>query len=268
MKIIFKAICIALISVLLLSGCATVPITGRKQLILISCSELNSLSKDNYRKLLAESELSRDSDKVQMVRSIGSKIARSTESFLIGNGMSDMIGNFAWEFNLIEDTAVNAFALPGGKVAVYSGILKYTQNEDGLAVVIAHEIAHVIAKHGGERMSQMMLAQFGHTMITQALEEKTQTTQQFLMLAYGVSMNLGVVLPYSRLHEKEADRIGLILMAQAGYNPQEAIPFWERMSNARKGAQMPEFLSTHPASETRINAIRECLHEALKYYKK
>lgn len=268
MKVTLKAIVISLIASLFLSGCAMVPITGRKQLVLISSVELNILSKANYRKVLEESKLSKDSKKVQMVKRIGDRISRSTEQFLTENGMSGMIGSFAWEFNLIEDKTSNAFAMPGGKVAVYSGILKHTQNEDGLAVVIAHEIAHVIANHGGERMSQMMLAQFGHTMITQALEEKKQTTQQFLMLAYGVSMNLGVVLPYSRLHETEADRIGLILMSQAGYNPREAISFWRRMDAARNGSQMPEFLSTHPAPEARIEDIRSLLPEALKYYKK
>ncbi|MFH1093441.1 MAG: M48 family metallopeptidase [Candidatus Omnitrophota bacterium] len=268
MKVVFKVICITLIAAFLLSGCATVPITGRKQLVFIPDYEINSLSKDNYRQIITESKLSQDSDKVQKVKNIGKKIAQSTENFLRENGMADKVGNFSWEFNLIEDKTVNAFAMPGGKVAVYSGILQYTQNDDGLAVVIAHEIAHVIANHGGERISQMMLAQFGHTMLSEALKEKKQTTQEFLMLAYGVSMNLGVVLPYSRLHEKEADRIGLILMAQSGYNPNEAIPFWERMNNAGKGARNLEFLSTHPAPETRINDIKTYLPEALRYLKK
>lgn len=268
MKVIFKTIGIFLIAGVLLSGCATVPITGRKQLVMLSSIELNALSKDNYRKVLDEATLSADDAKIRMIRRIGSKIASSSEKFLKENNMSDMSRSLDWEFNLIEDNTANAFAMPGGKVAVYSGILKYTQNEDGLAVVIAHEIAHVIANHGAERMSQMMLAQFGHTMLTSALEEKTQTTQEFLLLAYGVSMNLGVVLPYSRMHEKEADRIGLILMSQAGYDPREAVSFWERMNNAREGARMPEFLSTHPAPQTRIEDIESYMGEALKYYKK
>ncbi|MCG2712945.1 MAG: M48 family metallopeptidase [Candidatus Omnitrophica bacterium] len=268
MKALRRTISIALISAMFLSGCATVPITGRKQLVLIPHSELQALSADNYRQIVAESKLSSNKQDIKTVQNIGRKIALSTENFLRENGMSNMLGYFAWEFTLIEDETANAFALPGGKVAVYSGILKYTQNEDGLAVVIAHEAAHVIANHGGERLSQMMLAQFGHTMLTQALEEKTQTTKEFLMLAYGVSMNLGIVLPYSRLHEKEADRIGLILMAQAGYNPREAIPFWERMNNAGKGARNLEFLSTHPAPETRINDIKTYLPEALKHFNK
>ncbi|MFH1460158.1 MAG: M48 family metallopeptidase [Candidatus Omnitrophota bacterium] len=266
MKIIFKISCVLLMSVMFLSGCATVPITGRKQVVFIPASELNSLSKDKYQDIIAKSQLSQDPEKVKMVKGIGSKIAHSAEDFLNNNNMPNMFRSFSWEFNLIEDETANAFALPGGKVAVYSGILKYTQNQDGLAVVIAHEIAHVIAKHGEERMSQMLLAQFGHSVISQAMQEKGADTQKFLMLAYGVSMNLGVVLPYSRLHETEADRIGLILMAQAGFDPREAVLFWQRMNNANQGNKKLEFLSTHPAPETRINDIKVNLPEALKYF--
>lgn len=264
MKTIVKAVVISLIAGVLLSGCATVPITGRRQLVLISNAELNTMSKDNYRRIIGKSRLSDNKEAVR-IKVIGKDIARSAESFLQKNGMSSKISGLAWEFNVIESETANAFAMPGGKVAVYNGILKYTQSDDGIAVVIAHEIAHVIANHGAERMSQMMLAQFGHNLIAEALEEKSQITQEFLMLAYGVSMNLGIVLPFSRLHETEADRIGLILMSQAGYNPREAVYFWNRMNDAHKGDKNLEFLSTHPAPQTRIEDIKAFLPEALKY---
>jgi len=248
-------------------GCATVPITGRKQLVLVSEYELNSLSRNNYQKIISESKLSSDKKSIELVRKVGARIADSAEEFLREKGMWERIKNFAWEFNLIEDKTANAFAMPGGKVAVYSGILKYTRDEKGLAVVIAHEIGHVIANHGRERMSQMLLAQFGHDVLSKALNEKSQTAQEFLMLAYGVSMNLGVVLPYSRLQETEADHIGLILMARAGYDPHAAVSFWERMGDSKTGAELPEFLSTHPVARTRIEDIKNYIPEAMKNYK-
>jgi predicted Zn-dependent protease len=259
----------AILSILavLVYGCATVPITGRKQLVLVSEYELDSLSRDSYQKIITESKLSGDKKKTELVKKVGTRIADSAEDFLREKGKQEKIKYFSWEFNLIDDEVANAFAMPGGKVAVYSGILKYTQDEKGLAVVIAHEIGHVIANHGGERMSQMLLAQFGHDVLSKALNEKSQTTQEFLMLAYGVTMNLGVVLPYSRLHEKEADRIGLVLMARAGYDPHAAVSFWERMQNSRAGNELPEFLSTHPVAQTRINEIKDNLPEAMQYYK-
>lgn len=249
-------------------GCATVPITGRKQFMLISEYELENLSSDNYQKIIAESELSKDKNKLALVKKVGGRIADSAEDFLREKGMQEKIKYFSWEFNLIEDKTANAFAMPGGKVAVYTGILKYTQDEKGLAVVIAHEVAHVIANHGGERMSQLLLAQFGHNVLSKALDEKSQTTREFLMLAYGVTMNLGVVLPYSRLHEREADRIGLTIMARAGYDPHAAVSFWERMRDSRKSNELPEFLSTHPVAENRINDIKNYLPEAMESYKR
>jgi len=269
MNVLTKILCIILTYGLFIAGCATVPITGRRQLVLIPYFELQSLSSDNYRQILAKSKLSQDAEKVRMVNNIGNKIAWAAEDFLRENGASDIAGRSHWEFNLIEaDKTVNAFAMPGGKIAVYTGILSYTQDEAGLAVVIAHEVAHVIANHGGERMSQMLLAEFGHTIVSKAVSEKAETTRQFFNLAYGASMNLGLVLPYSRLHEKEADRIGLILMARAGYDPGAAIWFWQRMNEAHTGSQIPEFLSTHPVPQTRIGDIKNHIPEAMKYYNK
>lgn len=249
-------------------GCATVPFTGRKQLVLIPYVELRTLSYDNYRTILSKAKLSLDGHKTRLVRDVGRNISYAAEKFLYEAGKGDLVHQFDWEFTLIEDdNTVNAFALPGGKVAVYTGILEYTQDEAGLAVVIGHEIAHVIANHGGERLSQMMLAQFGHSQLAMALKTKPDTTQQFWMLAYGLGMNLGAILPYSRLHEKEADRIGLIIMARAGYDPNRAVTFWQKMKEQSKGGRnMLEFLSTHPAPDTRIEEIRTAIPEAMQYY--
>ena len=201
-----------------------------------------------------------------MVQDVGTKIAVSAEKFMREHGMERELEHYQWEFNLIEaDTIINAFCMPGGKVAVYSGILPVAQAENGLAVVMGHEVAHAIANHGGERMSQLLLAQLGGMALSQAVKEQPEKTQQLAMLAYGVGANVGLLLPYSRKHESEADRIGLILMARAGYDPQAAIPFWVRM-NEQGGARPPEFLSTHPAPEKRIQDIRDQLPEAMKYY--
>jgi predicted Zn-dependent protease len=248
-------------------SCATVPLTERKGLHLIPESELISLSFQQYGELLKKSRLSRDQTKVQMVRDIGNRIAKAAEDTLKEYGMESEIKNYKWEFNLIEDDkTVNAFCMPGGKVGVYTGILPVTQNESGLAVVMSHEIGHAIAKHGNERMSQGLLAQLGGVALSVALANHPGTTRQIFMAAYGLGANVGVLLPYSRLHESEADRIGLILMAKAGYDPREAIPFWQRM-NEKGGSRPPEFLSTHPAPETRIKRIKELIPEAMKYYK-
>jgi len=183
------------------------------------------------------------------------------------NAMQQYIRDYKWEFNLIDDDEiVNAFAMAGGKVAVYTGMLPVARDEAGLAAVIAHEVAHVIANHAGERMSQLLLANLGNIALSQALKEQPDKTRQLAMAAYGLGANVGVLLPYSRMHEQEADRIGLILMAQAGYNPQEAIGLWRRMLQQERNRPF-EFLSTHPSPEHRIASMRRNLPEALMYYK-
>ncbi|MFH1062277.1 MAG: M48 family metallopeptidase [Candidatus Omnitrophota bacterium] len=267
----FKNIKISFLLCLMLilqSGCASVPITGRKQFVITAPSELNAQAELSYRKILAEANLSEDGIKLRMLRKIGKDIAIAAEDFLRQNGQANRIRDYAWEFNLIqEDNIINAFCLPGGKVAVYTGIMKLADDENALAVIVAHEIAHAIANHGGERMTQMILAQFGQKTLSAAMEESAQSTKEFLSLAYGLGTNLGIVLPYSRLHENEADHIGLILMAKAGYNPNSAIDFWKKMER-QKGNNPPEFLSTHPVAQTRIDNIKMLLPEALEYYDK
>ena len=254
--------------VLLIFACATVPLTERKALHLVSDSEVSSMAVQQYQKVLRESKLSKDPEKVQMVRSVGTRIARATEDLLREKGLESEIKNYKWEFNLIEDDkTVNAWCMPGGKVAVYTGLLPVAQDEAGLAVVMGHEIAHAIAKHGSERMSQGLLQQMGGMALSVALSTNPSATSQIFMAAYGVGTTVGIMLPYSRTHESEADRIGLILMAKAGYDPRGAVPFWQRM-NKSGGSRPPEFLSSHPAPETRIRQIETSyIPEALKYYK-
>ena len=254
--------------VLSLYGCAEVPVTQRRALHLVPNSELLAMSLQQYGQVMKEARFSTDQEKVRMVRRVGEKIARSAEAFLKDAGRESQIEQYQWEFNLIEDDKmVNAWCMPGGKVAVYTGILPYTRDETGLAVVMGHEVAHALADHGNERMSQALLTSMGGMALSVALAKKPNQTRELFMAAFGVGTSVGFLLPYSRLHENEADRIGLILMARAGYDPREAVPFWEGMNKAG-GAGPPEFLSTHPAPESRIAAIQSHMPEALPYYQK
>jgi predicted Zn-dependent protease len=249
-------------------GCAEVPITHRQGLHLVPESELLTMSFEEYDQVLKKSKLSPDQAKTRMVKRVGERIATSAETFLKESGQPGKIKTYHWEFNLIEDDkTVNAWCMPGGKVAVYTGILPYTRDETGLAVVLGHEIGHALADHGNERMSQALLANMGGMALSVALSQEPGVTHDLFMAAFGAGVTVGALLPYSRLQESEADRIGLVLMARAGYDPREAIPFWERMSKASK-TRPPEFLSTHPAPESRIENLKNYLPEALSYYQK
>jgi predicted Zn-dependent protease len=253
---------------LFINSCAEVPITGRRSLHLVPESELLTMSLQQYDEVLNKSKLSDNQQEVQMVRKVGGKIAKAAEAFLAETGRSADIKNYKWEFNLIkDDKTVNAWVMPGGKAAVYTGILPYTQNETGLAVVLGHEVGHALADHGNERMSQALLANMGGMALSVALSSQPQVTSELFMAVYGAGANVGFLLPYSRLQESEADRIGLTLMARAGYDPREAIPFWQRMSKQGGAARPPEFLSTHPAPESRIANIEKYIPEAMQYYK-
>ncbi len=261
-------------TLLLVFACATVPVTGRKGLHMVPDSELLSMSLTEYKDVLQKSKLSTDPEKVQLVRRVGARIAKASEDLMRESGMGSEVKNYQWEFNLIQDDkTVNAWCMPGGKVGVYTGILPVTQDETGLAVVMGHEVAHAVAKHGNERMSQGLLTQMGGAALSVALSSNPGLTSDLFMAAYGVGSQVGVLLPYSRLQESEADRLGLSLMARAGYDPRAAVPFWKRM-NEKGGSgspeslsRPPEFLSTHPAPESRIKEIQSYLPEALKYYK-
>lgn len=249
-------------------GCAEVPITQRQSLRLVPESELMTMSFNEYQQVLKKSKLSTDRNKVQTVTKVGNRIVKAAEAFLADLGHENQIQNYQWEFNLIDDDkVVNAWVMPGGKAAVYSGILPYTQDESGLAVVLGHEVAHAIANHGNERMSQALLANMGAMALSAALAQKPSQTRELFMTVFGVSANVGLILPYSRLHENEADRIGLMLMARAGYDPRASIPFWERM-NRKADTRSLEFLSTHPAPSTRIANIQNHIPDAMPYYQR
>lgn len=259
---------ISLLFFVFLSSCAEVPFTHRKSLQLVPQNQLLSMGFQQYSQVLKESRLSQDREKVQMVQRVGQRIAAGAEKFMRESGMGQQIRDYRWEFRLIEeDEVVNAFALPGGKVAVYSGILPIARDETGLAVIMGHEVAHAIANHGNERMSQALLVNMGGVALSAALSEKPDETRSLFMTVFGVGTSVGVLLPYSRLHESEADRIGLILMAGAGYDPRQSIAFWERM-NKKGGPRQPEFLSTHPAPASRIADIESHMPEAMSYYRK
>lgn len=250
---------------LIMAMCTTVPLTGRKGLALINSNELNQMSFQQYEKLKQEQVLSSDRAKVQMINKVGLRIQNAVTQFLKDNGYAEVLDGFAWEFILIEDPAVNAFCMPGGKVAFYTGILPYCKDENGIAVVMGHEVAHAIAQHGNERMSQAMLQQLGGVALNVALAEKPEQTQTLFNQAYGLSTQLGLLLPFSRKHESEADKLGLYFMAMAGYDPQAAPEFWQRMRQSG-GQKPPELLSTHPSDETRIANLNTHMPQALIYY--
>lgn len=251
-----------------LAACSTVPVTGRRQLDLVPSDQIMAMSADQYRQFMAEHEVVKGTDAAQMVRRVGERISRAVEAYLAGQNRSDLLAGYRWEFNLVKDDSVNAWAMPGGKVAVYTGILPVTRDEAGLATVMGHEVAHAVAQHGNERMSQGLLAQLGGLALGAALSQNPGYTQELFMTAYGVGTQVGVLLPYSRLQESEADRLGLIFMAMADYDPREALPFWQRMAAQSKGGAPPEFLSTHPAHGTRMEQIRNYLPEAMRYYRR
>jgi len=268
MKITLKSTLIVICGLLsLLSGCTEVEITGRKQFNIVPDSTMNSMSFQSYGEFLSGHKLSTDAEHTQMVKHVGGRIQNAVESYCEKNGIMDQLEGYKWEFNLVDDPNVNAWCMPGGKVVVYTGILPVAQGEAGLAVVMGHEIAHAFAKHGAERMSQGLLVQLGGVALSTALKDKPELTKNIFMQSYGVGTTLGV-LKYSRTHENEADHLGMVFMAMAGYNPQEAISFWERMAAQKKGAKPLEFLSTHPADDTRIQNLKDLLPEAMEYYKK
>ncbi|MFB3785503.1 MAG: M48 family metallopeptidase [bacterium] len=250
---------------LALFACAVTPLTHRQQLALIPESQLVQLSMTSYKETLGKAKISQDSKEVEPVVRVGKRLAAATEQYLKTQGYSTE--NYSWEFNVIkDDNTVNAWCMPGGKIAVYTGILPITRDDTGLAVVMGHEIAHAVANHGSERLSQSLLVELGGAALSVALQQQPAKTQELFMQAYGAGSQVGVLLPYDRLHESEADRIGLTLMALAGYDPRESVPFWQRM-NQVGGQRPPEFLSTHPAPESRIANIQQYIPEAMAYYK-
>lgn len=252
---------------LFFQSCTTVPLTGRKQLNLLPESEMISMSLTSYSDFMKTNPVSPDNVSFEIVRQVGTDISAAVTKYFADNNLSSRLEGYKWEFNLVKnDSTPNAWCMPGGKVVVYSGILPYTKDKNGLAVVLSHEIAHAVARHGNERMSQELLTQFGAVALSEAIKQKPAETQSIFNGAYGLGSQFGLLLPFSREHELEADKLGLIFMAMAGYDPQTAIPFWERMS-AKSGTKPPEFMSTHPSDATRIAKIKEALPEVMPYYK-
>ena len=260
-----KILALLSVAALLLTSCGSVPITGRKQLNLVSDSEVLQSSLQSYTSFMSTAKVSTQKTQSEQVTRVGKKIAAATEAYLKSVGMESEIKNFAWEFNLVKSDEVNAWCMPGGKIVVYEGIMKLVSSDDELAVVLGHEVAHAVAKHANERMSQQMLAQTGANVLGVITQGKSTTTQAVAQQVYGLGAQYGVMQPFSRKHESEADYMGLVLMSIAGYNPDVAITFWQKMS-AASSAKVPEFLSSHPSDATRIKQIQEKLPEVKKNY--
>jgi predicted Zn-dependent protease len=265
-----KLFYLSVLVMMVVAACTTNAITGRKTIIpLVSETQMQEMAVSQYKQFLTENKVvsAGQSKDAEMVRRIGSRIANAVTSFYKSKGLASELENYKWEYNLVQSNDVNAWCMPGGKIVVYTGIIPVAQNEAALAVVVGHEVAHAIAKHGSERMSQGLIQQAGGVALSIALANKPQQTQSLFMQAYDMGSQVGAILPHSRQQELEADKLGLIYTALAGYNPREAIPLWQRMQQLSQGNKPPEFMSTHPAEETRIQKLQQEMPEALKYYK-
>jgi len=253
----------------LLIACSRNALTGKSQLTLLPESELQTMATGEYQKFLDTSRVvgNTSNKDLQMVRRVGGRIAKAVNEYYTEKGMTDKLNGFKWEYNLVDDKAVNAWCMPGGKIVVYTGLLPISQNEAALAAVMGHEVSHALLQHGNQRMSQGLLASVGQVALSVAVANKPEETQNLFLTAYGVGATVGVILPFSRKHELEADHYGLLWTAMAGYNPQEAIYLWERMEKAGNGQKPPEFLSTHPSEGRRIDQLQKFMPEALQRYK-
>jgi predicted Zn-dependent protease len=250
----------------LFTSCHKNAITGRRGVNLLPESDLIGMSLTEYDKFLKEHKtLPQSDERVGFVRKIGSRIQKAVEKYYADKGMIKQLEGFKWEFNVVDENVVNAWCMPGGKVVVYTGILPVTQDEQSLAMVMGHEIAHAVAQHGNERMSQGLLVEVGGAVLSVALANKPQFTHDIFMQSYGITSSLGV-LKYSRTHESEADKMGVIFAAMAGYDPRAAITFWGRMKEASKGQEPPELVSTHPSNDRRINDLKGFMKDAMPYY--
>ncbi len=264
MQKVLRILLVILVGQAILS-CSKVPITGRSQLKILPNSMLLDMGQTSYASFLKENPAVNPPTRASAeVSAVGVRISQAVEKFLKDNGLSKKIEGYKWEFNVVDSPEKNAWCMPGGKVVVYTGILPLTKDDDGLAVVMGHEIAHAIADHGNERMSQQLSIQAAGMGLDIFMQQKPQQTKDIFMSAFGIGSQLGM-LGYSRMHELEADKLGLVFMAMAGYDPDRAVSFWQEMSKAG-GAKPPEILSTHPSDERRIAQIKAFLPEAKKYY--
>lgn len=264
-----RKIMLFFLSAAVLVACSKNVITGREQFKLVPESELQSMAVQQYQQFLSTNKVvpaSADRD-AEMVRRVGQRIASAVQQYFQQKGIGDQLKGYQWEYNLVNSKEANAWCMPGGKIVVYTGLLPITQNEAALAVVLGHEVTHAVFQHGNERMSQGLVQQFGGAALSVALSSQPAATQNLFLQAYGIGSQVGVMLPFSRKQELEADRYGLYWAAMAGYNPREAIPLWERMEKMAAGNQPPEFLSDHPSEQNRIAQLQKYMPEALKYYK-
>jgi len=261
-----KIISLAIV-LLMIASCSTVPITGRKRVNLVSDAQILPASFAQYEGFLKENKLSSDAKMTNEIQSTGVKISKAVDKFMRANGMVSEANSYRWEFNLIEDASVNAWCMPGGKVVFYTGILPICANTDGIAAVMGHEVAHAFAKHGQERMTSAYGQQLGGIAVAIGTNNKDPKTKALWNTIYGVGSTVGM-LAYSRTHETEADKLGMVFMIMAGYKPEEAINVWIRMSERAGGNAPPEFLSTHPSNQTRIQNLKQYLPTAVKLAKK
>jgi predicted Zn-dependent protease len=260
-------VCLALGSFILFA-CQRNAITGRSQLSFVPESEIQAQSLTAYQQFLSTSKVINTGKQAEMVKRVGSRIIKAINEYYSSQGLTSELKGYAWEVNLVDNKEMNAWCMPGGKIVVYTGLLPVTQNEDALAVVMGHEIAHALAHHGQERVSQGMLQQGLGLGLSLAVANKPAETQQIILQSYGVASQVGGILPFSRKHELEADRFGLRYAALAGYDPRSAIDLWKRMSAAGGGQKPPEILSTHPVEERRIAELQKIMPETMeKYYK-
>lgn len=264
MKKIIAVVLVAIMAV----ACSSVMFTGRKQMKLIPSSEMSAMAVQSYSQFIETNALSANIDYQEMLNTVGKNMQLAVEEYMRKEGHEKQIESLSWEFNVVESDEINAWAMPGGKIVFYSGIMPVCKDEQGVAVVMGHEIAHVLAQHGNERMSQQMMAQVGSIALSEYMTTQPEKTQYMYNTAFAVGAQYGALLPYSRLHEREADRIGQIIMAMAGYDPAYAVDFWQDMNAMSSGQAPPEFMSTHPSYDTRIQVLTDNIEPARKYSKK
>jgi predicted Zn-dependent protease len=266
-NVMLKKLLVSVSIAVVVFACAKVAVTGRSQLNLVPNSEIIPMSDKEYKDVIAKGPLSTNKEQTEMIKRVGLKIEKAVESYMAQKNLSSELEGFHWEFNLIDDPkTVNAWCMPGGKVAFYTGIMPICENETGIAVVMGHEVAHAIANHGRERMSEQLVAQYGLSTLGALMGQNPSAGQDLLMQAVGAGTNLGM-LKFSRSQESEADHIGLIFMTIAGYDPNQAPIFWERMTKLSGGQEPPEFLSTHPSHSTRVADLKGWIPEAMGYKK-
>lgn len=265
----YKNSFIIVLTVILVCACKTSPFTGKKTLNFISNDNLFPTAFAQYNQFLSQNNVLTGTADANMVKNVGAKIAVAADRYLTAKGHPGYLTDYKWEYNLVQDNAVNAWAMPGGKIVVYTGILPITQSETGLAMVMGHELAHALADHGAQRMSAAQVQQIGAVGVAVAAGGQTQERQQQIMQYYGIGSTLAGTLPFSRKHETEADEIGIVIAAIAGYDPYEASKLWERMKAASGGEAPPEIMSTHPSNDTRIANLKAkapfAVQEAAKF---